>query len=467
MSSLRSRKVEIVPGNPFEHCKLDREKYAEILTQIIDNYSDGFVLSVNNKWGEGKTTFIEMWKVYLGNKGFKNVYFNAWEHDFGQDPMAAILSEIKSLDLGDKEVKFDDIIKKAAKFSLNVVPILFKAAGEKYFDTETFSEGIKELSEKAIDAFQSEVDEYAKKKEGLEEFKKALQDYVSTLPKPLVFIVDELDRCNPKYAVEVLEIIKHFFSVPGIVFVLSIDKEQLGNAIRGYYGSDRIDSDEYLRRFIDLEYSLPSPKVGTFIRYIFHKSGISEFINNPQRKNTYFDRNESDQFFNMANTFFLHSKTDLRSIEKLLFHLSIVLKSFKPSNRTYPEILFILLFIKFKKNDFYNKIKNRDLKPQELLKGFFEFIPAEIKASSKLNLYSIEALLLFLYSKSPNYEFDYELFKGQGENEVIIYKSQFDAPHNKNFLELLQTFRNEGVEGVENLNFMIEKIELLQNFVES
>ena len=66
-------------------------------------------------------------------------------------------------------------------------------------------------------------------------------------------MIDELDRCNPHYSVLVLERIKHIFSVPGIVFILSVDKKQFGNAIRGYYGSDLIDANEYLRRFIDLD----------------------------------------------------------------------------------------------------------------------------------------------------------------------------------------------------------------------
>jgi hypothetical protein len=465
MRSLRSQELEVPGLKPFHNCKLDREKYAEVLTQIIENYSDGFVLSVNNKWGEGKTTFIRMWKVYLGNKGFKNIYFNAWEHDFGQDPMAAILSEIKSLNLGNKD-QLDGIIKKAGKFSIQAIPILLKAVAEKYIDTKTFTEGIKELSQKAIDAFEEEVDEYAKKKKSLNDFKNALAEYVAVLDKPLVFIIDELDRCNPTYAVEVLEIIKHFFSVPGIIFVLSIDKEQLGNAVRGYYGSDRIDADEYLRRFIDLEYSLPSPKVGEFIRYLFEKSGINVFIKNPKRQNTYFDRNESDQFFSMANTFFMHNNSDLRSIEKILFHLSIVLKSFSPASRTLPEVLFILLYMKFKNQTIYGKIKNRNLNPDELLQVFHDFIPTELKVNSNIKLYGLEAMLLFLYSKSPNFGGDYNLWDGQGANEEVIYKSLFDSPDNKNFTQLLSTYRREGIDGIENLNFLINKIELTERFVE-
>ena len=82
--------------------------------------------------------------------------------------------------------------------------------------------------------------------------------------KPIIFIIDELDRCRPSYAVELLEQVKHFFSVSGIVFVLSIDKVQLGHAVRGVYGNDRINADEYLRRFIDIEYSIPVPDKNYF-----------------------------------------------------------------------------------------------------------------------------------------------------------------------------------------------------------
>ena len=59
---------------------------------------------------------------------------------------------------------------------------------------------------------------------------------------PVIFFVDELDRCNPRYAVAVLERIKHLFEIPNIIFVLAINKKELSNAIQGYYGSSKIDS---------------------------------------------------------------------------------------------------------------------------------------------------------------------------------------------------------------------------------
>lgn len=71
--------------------------------------------------------------------------------------------------------------------------------------------------------------------------------------KPVVFFIDELDRCRPDYSVKVLERIKHLFDLPNIIFVLSVNKKQLGHAIQGFYGTSSLDADDYLRRFIDLE----------------------------------------------------------------------------------------------------------------------------------------------------------------------------------------------------------------------
>ena len=51
--------IENIDGATFEQCKLDRKKYADVLSSIVRTYSEGFVLAVNNKWGEGKTTFIK------------------------------------------------------------------------------------------------------------------------------------------------------------------------------------------------------------------------------------------------------------------------------------------------------------------------------------------------------------------------------------------------------------------------
>jgi predicted KAP-like P-loop ATPase len=225
---LKHEEVEILPENPFENCQLKREKYAEILTNIIDSYADGFVLAINNEWGTGKTTFVKMWQRYLENKGFKTLYFNAWENDFDSDPLVAIMSELKTIAPKNNDIIFKSLLTKGAVLTKHVLPGLIKAIVEKYIDSKTITEAIENATKSATDILKDEVDEYSKKKKGLVDFRKELEKFVKQngKEKPLVFIVVEIDRCRPDYAVEILEQIKHFFGVSGIVFVLSLDKVQ-------------------------------------------------------------------------------------------------------------------------------------------------------------------------------------------------------------------------------------------------
>lgn len=55
---IRHYELEIPPDEPFRNCKLNREQYAKVLTEIVETYSDGFVLAINNEWGTGKSTFV-------------------------------------------------------------------------------------------------------------------------------------------------------------------------------------------------------------------------------------------------------------------------------------------------------------------------------------------------------------------------------------------------------------------------
>ena len=103
----------------------------------------------------------------------------------------------------------------------------------------------------------------------IKKFKTNLKDFANKLKEqkncPVVVVIDELDRCRPLYAIELLEVAKHLFSVENIVFVLAINLRELGHSIKAVYGSD-FDSHEYLERFIDITIPLPKAEREQFIR---------------------------------------------------------------------------------------------------------------------------------------------------------------------------------------------------------
>jgi len=123
----------INPDKPFENCLFDRELYSEIVKIKIKQYPEGFVMSLNNGWGTGKTTFIKMLLADLKLSKFDYVYINAWENDYDTDPFIAILGEFKkaSKSISTKQ-SFTKVVLKASKVGVKSIPSLLKHLGGKY-----------------------------------------------------------------------------------------------------------------------------------------------------------------------------------------------------------------------------------------------------------------------------------------------------------------------------------------------
>ena len=255
---IRPADIEIPKCNPFKHDLLDRKGTILTLTNLLQNLESPYTMSIDASWGNGKTTFLNMWKQHLRNEGFPVVSFNAWETDFTGSPLVALTSELieelKRLDdnddLGIKalETKIPKILKIALT---KVVPGLISLAGGVVsiqtndpavgLAATTISSGLSvAMEETTKDEPQNDSPEpntYLDAKAAIIDFRTELRNTACALSskhdnKPLIIAIDELDRCRPPYAVELLEIAKHFFSVDNIVFVLAIDKAQLIHAIK-------------------------------------------------------------------------------------------------------------------------------------------------------------------------------------------------------------------------------------------
>jgi len=279
----RQEQIEIPEENPFKNCLLDRKKYGVLLTELVKTYNDGFVMTINNDWGTGKTTFVKMWQEMLNTKEYslKTIYFNAWENDFQEDVDIALMSHLKELE-GTSDSDFNSVLSKGAHIFKKGSSILLKGILRKVLGEKTAEEAVEAVTEISATDVSERLENYLDRKDCLLDFQNALKDYIekSTDSLPLVFFIDELDRCKPSYAVEVLETIKHVFAVPGIVFVLSINKDQLGKAIAGYYGNTSMDTDDYLKRFIDLEFTLPAPDIERFVNVLIIKYNFIKLFSN-------------------------------------------------------------------------------------------------------------------------------------------------------------------------------------------
>lgn len=442
--------------DPFVNCKLDRKKYGEILTKIVSLYSDGCVLALNGEWGSGKTTFVRMWEQYLKNEGFKTLYFNVWETDYISDPLIGLVGEFKQLCEQNKaNDKIDSFIKAAGKMALKIAPSIVGELAKHYLGDEAV-EALRRGTEIATELLKKEFDEFENQKKSIVEFRKALTELVKECSpnKPLIFIIDELDRCNPTYAVKVLERIKHLFSIPNIVFVLSIDKQQLCHSICGFYGSDKINSEEYLKRFIDIEYNLPDPDCEKFCNFLYDKFSVGEYICSTDAQGT-------AGLVEFSELLFCYNNLNLRQMEKIYSHYALVLRSLGKRKTKYDEnVILFLVFLRLCYTDIYISICHREYDdPQKLINAIENIFPYCGNEDPAMAFYTIALFLnCYFYNKSN------DLIRNQ-QNGVRTLNFETKRFDNDRLLRAIDNYLRSGLD-VLDIKAITDLIDLVQNFNE-
>jgi len=258
------RSPTALEGVPFAGDDLGgRKDIADRLTHFLGRLRAGCVIAIDAPWGAGKTWFGQNWRGDLQSKGFRTAWLNAYEHDYAEDPFIPLAAEFAAL-AGPGAKTFRTraaavgkrLLPDTAKIVLHVaLDKTLGAAGAKAL--KDMFKGVPEelggLGEKIV---RERLDNHANQRASVDAFQKSLRDFAGESADPIVFFVDELDRCRPDFAVRVLERLKHFFDVEGLVFVLLLNRSQLEAAIRGIYGTDT-DAPGYLSKFFQLSLNLP------------------------------------------------------------------------------------------------------------------------------------------------------------------------------------------------------------------
>ncbi len=258
-------KINLYEDDFSEPDVLDRAKIGRALSNLLMRFDDPVVVALDGQWGAGKTYFLKRWvgqhSKDHGAEG-RVVYFDAFAHDYISDPLPALVSAVlERLPKSESKSKLENaayhVVKVGARFGLsmatNFATEVLPAVGDVVAE---------DLSDKVKDKVQSFWTKQASRQQEMEEFRAVLEQLAAPskdqeTARPLVIVIDELDRCRPDYALEVLEVIKHFFSVPHVHFVLGVNLKALENSVRARYG-DKIDAEVYLRKFIQLKLELPS-----------------------------------------------------------------------------------------------------------------------------------------------------------------------------------------------------------------
>jgi predicted KAP-like P-loop ATPase len=269
---------------------LDFDNYSQAISNIITNSVPRFTVGIYGGWGTGKTTMMQMIQNHLRTKNttekYKNniltIWFDSWRYE--NEQFSALVPFVRTIIL-----HLEEYTQKLGsegnprKATIKNLANKFRKVGEAILQSSTANAEVgysvtKASFEtdigKAIDNYKSEGSFF--KNEGRVRFYKHISDRVKeelenirvkkdTKNFRLVIFIDDLDRCTPERALEILESIKTFFDIEGIIFVIGIDPSTIDPIIKTKYGvqskidgvDSKIDGMKYLEKIVQIPYTMP------------------------------------------------------------------------------------------------------------------------------------------------------------------------------------------------------------------
>ena len=358
---IQPKDVDIPDDDPFRNDLLGRKESAEFLTSIIASIDGPCVLAIDAPWGTGKTTFLNMWSQHLRNLGFPVVKFNAWETDFTGDPFVALSSELTEQlgQYGDDDIKqkITSLISKAEEVAIRAIPGAVRLLTAGILDLRPVFE--KEVGDELASYAKDQLTGYQGAKDSVGAFRDLLSETADSLwctsdQKPLVIVIDELDRCRPSYAVELLEVAKHLFSVDGVIFVLTVDWAQLAHSVKALYGND-FDAQGYLGRFFDVDFRLPSTDREVYFDTLISSLGIDRLGDS----------------LTLLGSFFCRSDLGLRTITQAIHRLALAFASLSDHHKHTADLLVVLLLLRTLDPDLYRKFIRFEASDLEVIEEVF------------------------------------------------------------------------------------------------
>jgi len=434
---------------------LNRNTYIHSFISMLLNIEKGGVIAIDGEWGSGKTHFVQQvkWlldsasenitsdvKTVLNNTSpkldnlighkYKAFYYDAWKHDKSNNPFFTLLRTMilafGGIDYFKDETSFiNSLLKGASHIVKGVTPIdaelIFK--GTKALcginDAEQFSEL------EFIEQMDNQVDSFL--------------DYIceGQYDKLVVFI-DELDRCRPSFAVELLEIIKHYFNNDKVIFVLSTNLSEFQYCIKQYYG-DGFNGWKYLDRFIDLRLTVPTISTEDYYKYLWQKTGTDRIDDISIACAQYFGFNLRDiQRYNQQVNIAFHSyintinqnngfSEELDSLYAVFVPILLALKLY--SVEEFKD------FISGKKFEIIKGLLKKDRFRRDTL----VFILSAIQDLSSEREELLERALEYCYNKLFNPEVSYSSSKNSID-DLMLNHFNIDSNTRSNLLNIINLF---------------------------
>ena len=333
--------------------EFNRRPIAKNIIRLLTSPIDLSPMVIDGGWGTGKTEFCQklIRLMQQQRRNYQPVYIDAFRSDHSGEPLLALLAEIiktctpEDTD-GQPSEKRKNITRKIAKAAGFGIKTVAKAAASHLLkqSTDDLAEGLQQimndgqdadsLAETVTDAaatiashtidatVEALLKEQIEAEKNLETLKACLKELAAE--KPIILFIDELDRCRPDYAVDMLEVIKHVFDVENVKVVLVTNTKQLRAAINHRYGME-VDAQKYLDKFLKYSFALPDKIVAQSEeeRALVSIEYFKQLIQNSRMADELKGLTEQRIILNFISDMIERNNISLRETERLVRFLEI------------------------------------------------------------------------------------------------------------------------------------------------
>lgn len=354
-----------------------RRELIERIVRLNENIDQGFTAILDGRWGAGKTTFVRALREEMVGKSIPCIYFNAFENDYASSAFEILASTFfdAAKSVGGKGSKrYKDFVRATGGVfkvvGLAGAKVFAKAAtlgaldGSEVNDLkELLSDGVGDIAEKSEEQIEKILETRANSEKSFMAFRQSVQKIAewhrsSNGDGNFLVIVDELDRCRPDFALDVIEVIKHLFSVSHVNFILVANFDALVTSVSHRYGLEERAA-EYLEKFYDFRifFGVSGGQAHNLATESFVYDVLSELIEH---------KSLIDDLNSYLSQIAIGFDLSLRDIEKFAASISLVYASKSDNENINCFILCYCLLLKIKFPAVYLKLKRGVLRYSEI-----------------------------------------------------------------------------------------------------
>ena len=234
---------EVDQDEPFNLDRLGRQAQVENFCREVAEADAPMLWALDGPWGSGKSAFVRMSEAHLSNDGAAVVVFTPPVEGLTGTPLTDLVVTVSAHLAQQSKASPEESVSERTR----ALWALGRALGDPRILLGDFATRGANPAARLATA------------------RRLLAQHVEQSERRLVVWIDELDRCEPRYALATLQSARHLLAVPNVVTLVAVNRSALCRSIDALHGPG--SADQFLDRYIDRTIPLTPPAESNYERH--------------------------------------------------------------------------------------------------------------------------------------------------------------------------------------------------------